>query len=438
VTLGATGSAGTINWYAAATGGSSLGTGTTFTTPSISSTTTYYVDATANGCTTGTRTAVTATVNTVPTITGTTPNTICGTGTVTLGATGSAGTINWYAAATGGSSLGTGTTFTTPSISSTTTYYVDATANGCTTGTRTAVTATVNTVPTITGSTPNTICGTGTVTLGATASAGTINWYAAATGGSSLGTGTSFTTPSISTTTTYYADATANGCTTGTRTAVTATVNAVPTITNTTPGNICVSGITSLSAIASAGTINWYAAATGGSSLGTGTNFTTPSISTTTTYYADATANGCTTGTRTSVIATVNVRPSITSVTNNSRCNNGTVALTATASAGTLNWYNVSSGGSGIATGTTFSPSISSTTTFYFDATVSGCTSSSRTAVTATKYTSGPSTGNGNNAASKPSGPKTSICPPASGLTFTIPSSMTTMDKDASAYYIWK
>jgi hypothetical protein len=175
--------------------------------------------------------AITVTVNAIPTITGTTPASRCGSGTVALGATASAGTINWYAAASGGTSLATGTSYTTPSLSSTTTYYVDATSSGCTTGSRTAIIATVNDVPTITGTTPNSRCGTGTVALSATASAGTINWYAAASGGASSGTGTSYTSPSISTTTTYYVDATANGCTTAARTAVTATVNAVPTVT---------------------------------------------------------------------------------------------------------------------------------------------------------------------------------------------------------------
>ncbi len=43
VTLSATG-AGTLNWYSAPTGGIPLNTGSTFTTPSISSTTTYYVE----------------------------------------------------------------------------------------------------------------------------------------------------------------------------------------------------------------------------------------------------------------------------------------------------------------------------------------------------------------------------------------------------------
>ncbi|RAR69275.1 beta strand repeat-containing protein, partial [Flavobacterium aciduliphilum] len=66
-----------------------------------------------------------------PLITGTTPAGRCGTGTATLGATANDNaTINWYAASTGGASLGTGTSFTTPSISATTTYYVEAFRGG--------------------------------------------------------------------------------------------------------------------------------------------------------------------------------------------------------------------------------------------------------------------------------------------------------------------
>ena len=387
VVLEATASAGTINWYAAPTGGSSLGTGTSFTTPFISTSTTYYVDATANGYTTSSRTAVTATVYEIPTITGTTPGSRCDAGTVDLGATASAGTINWYAASTGGGSLGTGTSFTTPSIAISTTYYVDATENGCATETRTAVLATVYEIPTISGTTPNSNCGTGTIELGATATGGTINWYAASTGGSSLGTGTNFTTPSISTSTFYYVDATQNGCTTGTRTAILATVYDIPTITGTTPGSRCDAGTVALSAIASAGTINWYATSTGGSSLGTGTSFTTPSIVLSTTYYVDATANGCTTGSRTAILATVYETPTITGTTPGSRCETGTVDLGATASSGTINWYAASTGGSSLGTGTNFTtPSISTSTTYYVDATENGCTTGSRTAILATVY----------------------------------------------------
>lgn len=61
----------------------------------------------------------------------------------------------------------------------------------------------------ITSTTPNTRCGTGSVDLTATANSGTtINWYSDSVGGSPLAIGNTFTTPSINTTTTFYAAAT--------------------------------------------------------------------------------------------------------------------------------------------------------------------------------------------------------------------------------------
>ncbi len=164
----------------------------------------------------------------LPSITGTAPGSRCGTGTVVLGATSSAGTINWYSTPTLGTSLGTGTSFTTPILSANTTYYVDANNSGCITSTRTAVLATVTEIPTITGTTAGSRCGTGTVVLNATSSAGTVYWYSVSTNGTSLGSGSPFTTPVISSNTTYWVDATLNGCTSGSRTSVLASVNALP------------------------------------------------------------------------------------------------------------------------------------------------------------------------------------------------------------------
>jgi hypothetical protein len=85
-------------------------------------------------------------------------------------------------------------------------------------------TLTIYATPTITGTTPATRTGAGTVILGASASAGTLFWYAAATGGASLGFGTSFTTPVISVTTTFYVEAVNGGCPSAPRTPVIATV----------------------------------------------------------------------------------------------------------------------------------------------------------------------------------------------------------------------
>ena len=314
------------------------------------------------------------TVYAFPIITSTTPASRCDAGTVTLQATTNAGTVNWYDAATGGSLVGTGTSFTTPSLTSTTTYYVES-LNGVCSSARSAVVATVNTTPTITSTTPATRCGTGSVILQATASAGSTIWYSAPTGGTPLATTNSFTTPSISATTTYYVEASTGSCTSSPRTAVVATINNVPTITSTTPASRCDAGSVTLQATASNGTLSWYDAPSGGTALGTGTSFTTPSISVSTNFYVESTDGTCT-STRTAVLATINITPSITSTVPSQVCDSGTVTLGATANAGTLNWYSNATGGSVLGSGNSFTtPSISTTTTFYVEAVNGSCIS---------------------------------------------------------------
>jgi autotransporter-associated beta strand protein len=159
----------------------------------------------------------------IPTISGITPNSRCGTGTVTLGATASAGTLNWYSALTGSSSLGTGNSFSTPSVSSTTPFYVDATANGCTTAARTAVTATIHAIPAISGT--FTICAGSTTQLtGSGTPATPLAWVSASSSvatvdNSGLVTGVSAGTSEIT-----YTDI--NGCISN----ATVTVNGLPVI----------------------------------------------------------------------------------------------------------------------------------------------------------------------------------------------------------------
>ena len=63
-----------------------------------------------------------------PQVTSPVGGTRCGTGTVNLSATGTG--LKWYTAATGGTSIGSGSPFTTPVISSTTNFYVSASAIG--------------------------------------------------------------------------------------------------------------------------------------------------------------------------------------------------------------------------------------------------------------------------------------------------------------------
>ena len=62
----------------------------------------------------------------------TTPDTCCGYGSVSLMSTGSTGTVRWYASPSGGTPLGTGSTFATPVIHSTTSYYAATEVTGTT------------------------------------------------------------------------------------------------------------------------------------------------------------------------------------------------------------------------------------------------------------------------------------------------------------------
>jgi hypothetical protein len=76
-------------------------------------------------------------------------------------------------------------------------------------------------------------------------------------------------------------------------------------------------------------------------------------------------------------MATINITPpSIVSVTSANRCGPGTVTLTAVASQGTIEWYDVISGGTPIATGSPFEPDVTATTNFYVGTDAGSCVNS--------------------------------------------------------------
>ncbi|MBK6836884.1 MAG: CotH kinase family protein [Bacteroidetes bacterium] len=356
ITLNATDTA-TIFWYNAASGGTLLSTGPSFTTPSLSTTTTYYVEAGAF-CPSA-RIAVQAIITPIAAAPLTQNASRCGTGSVTLNATDTAA-IRWYNAASGGTQVGSGTTFLTPSLSSTTTYYAEA-GSVCPSA-RVAAQAIINATAATPVASDVSRCGTGSVTLTATDTA-VVRWYSAASGGTLLFTGSNFTTPSLSTSTTYYAEA-GSVCPSA-RVAVTAVIasaTATPIASNV---NRCGPGVVTLSATDTA-TIFWYSAASGGTLLATGGSFTTPSLSSTTTYYVEAGAF-CP-SIRISVQAVINSTAAAPLTQNASRCGTGSVTLTATDTAA-IRWYNAISGGTQVGSGTSFvTPSISSTTTYYAEA----------------------------------------------------------------------
>lgn len=134
----------TYNWYDAAAAGTLLATGTSYTTPVLTSNTTYYVQATnATNCLSVARTAVTVTVTNLPAAPVANGATVCPGSSATLSVSNPqvGFTYNWYNIATGGSVLASGISFTVNNVVANATYYVEAVnAGGCISATRTAVT----------------------------------------------------------------------------------------------------------------------------------------------------------------------------------------------------------------------------------------------------------------------------------------------------------
>lgn len=157
----------------------------------------------------------------------------------------------------------------------------------------------------------------------------------------------------------------------------------IPTIESTINGTICESGFTTISATSSDGDILWFDAQTGGTQVATGNDFTTPTLTTNTTYFATVSVDGCTTLTRTPVTVIVNPKPTIINTTNDLICS-GNATLSAEASAGIVNWFETATSTTPIFTGNDFTtPNLVTTTSYFVEANNSDCESIDRTEVIA-------------------------------------------------------
>lgn len=259
-----------------------------------------------NGCT-GANFLANITVNPLPVVSITaTSNSVCAGDAVTLSGVG-AQSYTWDNGISNGGSF---------IPSSTLLYTVTGTdLNGCVNTASETVVVNPHPVVTVPISTVDR-CGTGAIVLTATTDFGTVKWYDLSSGGVEVGAGNNLNIASISTSTSYYADALSSaGCYAITRKQVNAVVKEIPTISTKNDNFNCGPGSILLSAIPTAGVVNWYTNSTGGSSLRSGNTYSTPTIAKTTTYYVDATNNNCTSLNRVAVVATVDTIPII--ATNN-------------------------------------------------------------------------------------------------------------------------
>ncbi|MDF2457262.1 MAG: gliding motility-associated C-terminal protein, partial [Cytophagaceae bacterium] len=224
---------GTYNWFASASGGTAVHTGSTYS-PVLTNTTTLYVQhVDANGDTSCTRTPVTAYLCPTAALSG--DAVICNDGTTTtelsVALTGASPWTLTYAIDGVTQTAITGITAPNPYLITsapgahvyTLVSVTNATSTGCANGTSGTATITVN--PDAPVGYDATFVSPGTALLTVDNNAGsTFNWYDAATGGNLVNTGITYTTPTLTATTTYYVEQIIGGIASCERTPVTAIV----------------------------------------------------------------------------------------------------------------------------------------------------------------------------------------------------------------------
>lgn len=324
---------GNFSWWSAPTGGTRLYNGNPFTTPQIFAPTTFYLQDSACGGPSLTRASATITLTAPPPAPSNTTSagnlTACFGGTTTLSGSGESQwtTLTWWSAPVGGTLLHTGANFTTPNLFAQSTFYLQDSACGGISLTRSAITVTLTPPPPAPANSTSisnmTACPGNTTTLhGTGVLGGALSWWSTATGGTLLGSGSTFITPAINSTTTYYLQDSACGGLSS-RTAIVVMLkqftSAPANATSNTNMVVCQGSITTLTGSgADNGQLTWWSAATGGTLLGSGTNFTTPVINAATTFYLqDSTCVGASARTAVTVLLntiTVNTPPANASV----------------------------------------------------------------------------------------------------------------------------
>ena len=327
---------GTLNWYTVSSGGSIIATGSTLnpvgvansglTNTNTAGITPYYVScSTATGAC---RAQANFEIKALPTAPVAVSSSRCGTGTVNISATAGVGeTIDWYAAASGGTSLSSGSiSYTTPSISTTTVYYAEArnTTLGCVSSTRTAVTATVNPILTASVSiaaSATTICSGASVTFTATpTNGGTTPAYVWKKNGTTISgaTASTYTTTALANNDVVTCELTSNAspCLTGSP----ATSNGVTMVVN----PIVTPTFTQVAAICSGASLNALPTTSNNSITGTWS----PALNNTatTTYTFTPTAGQC----ASTATMTITVNPLTNNTTTASACDSYTWSVNGT------------------------------------------------------------------------------------------------------------
>lgn len=269
----------TVNWYAEEDSETPFHTGTTYTTPELNQTTSYWIETQTTECQSE-RQEFIITVNPLPTIEAAASDLVCAGNTVELSIVTNGAIVNWYDSPTSTTPIFTGNPFTTPPLNQSTTYYVEVESpEGCTSE-RIEITATVTEeiVPEFIQIEPQ--CYGTEFTLPTESNNGiTGSW-----------------TPAIdntqTTTYTFHPDNTdcvAQGI------MMTVEIVDIPELQLPDEEELisCVGEPVTITITTTGQTVNWYETETGTTPFHSGTSYTTPSLNNSTTYWVEARTGNC-------------------------------------------------------------------------------------------------------------------------------------------------
>lgn len=294
-------------WYAGNSGVTtnpvSGANGSSFTTPVLTTTSSYWVRVSNSAGAVNSNTA-SATVLTPPNIASQPVSTtvISGnTATFSVTATGTSPAYQWYLGSSGNTSSpiagATGSSFTTPALTTTNSYWVRI-SNAVGNSDSTTATATVVSTPSITSQPASVTINSGsTATFTVTASGGSLvyQWYAGSSGNTSNpvpgANGGSFTTGTLTANSSYWVRV-SNAAGSANSTSATATVIVAPIILSQPVSPLIRKSTTATLKVIASGsnpTYQWYAGSSGTTtspvSGATGSTFTTPQLTRATSYW---------------------------------------------------------------------------------------------------------------------------------------------------------
>ncbi|MDI1232893.1 MAG: T9SS type A sorting domain-containing protein [bacterium] len=290
---------GNIEWFETPNSPNLLFKGAVYQTPVLSRDTFFYIQANNLGCIKGPRIKVSALVGSnfapnAPLVSMDTIVCLATTSVVQLNASAGSGlTIRWFNAASGGSSVTTGSVFYfSPTTRGVKTFYADA-YNGICGSSREPVEVTVEDFPKISKVVTDTICKGDSLRLSVVLPFGEAHWYDASSNGNLLMDGLHYNLMAGATQN-YYVETNSSICKSTTRTAVVGIVNTLPTVVRLWGDTICAKNRATLkSKLTGPGTIHWFEYDTSSVELGKGTSYQTGILNGGKTFYGQPEFAGC-------------------------------------------------------------------------------------------------------------------------------------------------